>query len=126
MTSTKPTLTLLTQTAAYRNDPTALFHLLCGARPATLLLESAEIDNKQDLKSLLVIDSALRITAMGRSVTLQALTENGRGLLPLLDAALPADVENEISPNQRVLHFPAIDTLQDEDARLKSRSVFDA
>ncbi|MCE9872528.1 anthranilate synthase component 1 [Hafnia alvei] len=126
MNSTKPTLTLLTQTAAYRNDPTALFHLLCGARPATLLLESAEIDNKQDLKSLLVIDSALRITAMGRSVTLQALTENGRGLLPLLDAALPADVENEISPNQRVLHFPAIDTLQDEDARLKSRSVFDA
>mgnify|MGYP000931701802 CR=1 FL=1 len=95
MNSTKPALTLLTQTAAYRNDPTALFHQLCGARPATLLLESAEIDNKQDLKSLLVIDSALRITALGRSVTIQALTENGRSLLPLLDAALPSDVEND-------------------------------
>jgi anthranilate/para-aminobenzoate synthase component I len=59
----------------------ALFHQLCGARPATLLLESADIDSKDDLKSLLLVDSALRITALGDTVTIQALSANGAALL---------------------------------------------
>lgn len=64
---------LLHAQAPYRPDPTAMFNQLCGARPATLLLESAEIDKKHDLKSMMVVDSALRITALGQTVTLQAL-----------------------------------------------------
>lgn len=66
-----------------------MFHQVCGDRPATLLLESADIDSKDDLKSLLLVDSALRITAFGDTVTIQALTDNGATLLALLDAALP-------------------------------------
>ncbi len=50
MQTQKPALELLTSNAAYRGNPTALFHQLCGARPATLLLESADIDSKNDLK----------------------------------------------------------------------------
>ncbi|MCW2483304.1 chorismate-binding protein, partial [Candidatus Symbiopectobacterium sp. NZEC135] len=96
------------------------------ARPTTLLLESAEIDSKQDLKSLLIIDSALRITALGQQVSIQALTANGATLLPLLDQLLPADIDVAVRPNGRELTFPAVDTLQDEDARLRSLSVFDA
>ena len=69
MQTSKPALELLTSDAIYRENPTALFHQLCGARPATLLLESADIDSKDDLKSLLLVDSALRITALGDSVT---------------------------------------------------------
>ena len=65
MQTAKPNLELLTREAAYRHNPTALFHQVCGARPATLLLESADIDSKDDLKSLLLVDSALRITALG-------------------------------------------------------------
>lgn len=126
MINEQPALQLITAPAAYHNNPTALFHQVCGTRPATLLLESAEIDSKQDLKSLLIVDSALRISALGRRVTLQALSDNGMALLALLDNALPAGVENLISPNQRTLHFPPIDAFQDEDARLKSLSVFDA
>ncbi|MDY3263824.1 MAG: anthranilate synthase, partial [Escherichia coli] len=53
MQTQKPTLELLTCVGAYRDNPTALFHQLCGDRPATLLLESADIDSKDDLKSLL-------------------------------------------------------------------------
>ncbi|XNM64635.1 hypothetical protein ACLK2H_07380 [Escherichia coli] len=64
MQTQKPLLELLTSDAIYRENPTALFHQLCGARPATLLLESADIDSKNDLKSLLLVDSALRITAL--------------------------------------------------------------
>jgi anthranilate synthase component 1 len=63
MQTSKPALEL-TSDAIYRENPTALFHQLCGARPATLLLESADIDSKDDLKSLLLVDSALRITAL--------------------------------------------------------------
>jgi len=126
MTIQRPRLELLTAQGCYRDDPTAIFQQLCGARPATLLFESAEIDSKQDLKSLLVVDSALRFTALGRQVSVQALTSNGASLLPLLDAALPHDVINTVRPNGRELTFPAINVLQDEDARLRSRSVFDA
>ncbi len=51
MQTPKPTLELLTCDAAYRENPTALFHRVCGDRPATLLLESADIDSKDDLKA---------------------------------------------------------------------------
>ncbi|MFW0765678.1 anthranilate synthase component 1 [Trabulsiella odontotermitis] len=126
MQTPKPALELLTSNARYRDNPTALFHQLCGARPATLLLESADIDSKNDLKSLLLVDSALRITALGSTVTLQALSDNGAALLALLDNALPSGIENERQPMSRVLRFPAVSTLLDEDARLRSLSVFDA
>lgn len=126
MQTHKPTLELLTSNALYRENPTALFHQLCGARPATLLLESADIDSKNDLKSLLLVDSALRITALGDTVTIVAMSANGASLLPLLDAALPAGVGNTIKPTGRELRFPPVSALLDEDARLCSLSVFDA
>lgn len=126
MQTMKPQLELLRTEALYRNDPSAIFHQLCGARPATLLLESAEIDSKENLQSLLIVDSALRITALGQQVSVHALTANGAALLPLLDAALPVDVINASRPNGRELTFPDVDALQDEDTRLRSLSVFDA
>ena len=125
-TTSRPQLELLHVDAPYRDNPSAVFHQLCGARPATLLLESAEIDSKQNLKSLLIIDSALRITALDQQVSIQALTANGAALLPLLDQVLPAEVAVAVRPNGRELTFPAVDPLQDEDARLRSLSVFDA
>lgn len=126
MTIQKPRLELLTAEGCYRGDPTAIFHQLCGARPATLLLESSEVTSKENLKSLLIVDSALRITALGSRVSIQALTPNGASLLSLIDAALPAEIRNDVRPNGRELSFPSIDQMQDEDARLRSRSVFDA
>ena len=118
MQTAKPHLELLTCEAAYRHNPTALFHQVCGARPATLLLESADIDSKDDLKSLLLVDSALRITALGDTVTIRALSDNGASLLPLLDAALPSGIENERHPDLRILHFPPVSQLLDEDPPL--------
>ncbi|PKH26837.1 anthranilate synthase component I [Enterobacterales bacterium CwR94] len=126
MPNTKPGLKVITGTAPYREDPAAVFHQLCGARPATLLLESADIDSKRNLKSLLIVDSALRMTAMGNVVNIQALSENGRALLPLLDAALPASVAIQTHPDGRELTFPGVAGEQDEDSRLCSLSVFDA
>ena len=126
MQTSKPALELLTSDAIYRENPTALFHQLCGARPATLLLESADIDSKDDLKSLLLVDSALRITALGDTVTIHAFSANCTALLELLDSALPSGIDNQRQPNSRVLTFPPVSALLDEDARLCSLSVFDA
>ncbi|SQC13872.1 bifunctional glutamine amidotransferase/anthranilate phosphoribosyltransferase [Klebsiella pneumoniae] len=78
MQTSKPATRASHQRRHLPENPTALFHQLCGARPATLLLESADIDSKDDLKSLLLVDSALRITALGDTVTIQALSANAR------------------------------------------------
>ncbi|PSN08274.1 anthranilate synthase component 1 [Siccibacter turicensis] len=126
MQTQQPALELLTRDGQYRENPTALFNQLCGSRPATLLLESADIDSKDDLKSLLLVDSALRITANGDTVTIEALSDNGRALLERLDGALPAGVDNQATATTRTLRFPPVSTLLDEDARLCSLSVFDA
>ncbi|TKI08126.1 anthranilate synthase component 1 [Martelella alba] len=125
MPTMRPQLELLQAAATYRDDPTAVFNHLCGARPSTLLLESAEINSKRNLNSWMILDSAMRITALGRQVTIQALTANGAALLPLLDAALPPEVINRTHPNGRELAFPIVEEMLDEDARLRALSVFD-
>lgn len=126
MPNVKPALKLITSEAPYREDAANVFNQLCGARPASLLLESADIDSKHNLKSLLIVDSALRITALGNQVTIKALSANGGALLALLDAALPEEVEKGIHPDGRTLTFPQFAADLDEDTRLKSLSVFDA
>ena len=50
-------------------------------------------------KSLLLVDSALRITALGDTATIQALSANGAALLELLDGALPSGINNQRQPN---------------------------
>lgn len=123
---TKPTLTQLTQTLGYHRDPTAIFHQLCQKKPATLLLESAEIDNKQGIKSIMIIDSALRITALGQRVTFTALSDNGQALLPHLANQLVGEIAQQLTTAQLILDFPPVDRQQDEDSRLKALSIFDA
>ena len=51
MQTQKPTLETANLRRRLSRQSTALFHQLCGDRPATLLLESADIDSKDDLKS---------------------------------------------------------------------------
>ncbi|MER1538060.1 anthranilate synthase component I, partial [Enterobacter hormaechei] len=106
MQTAKPHLELLTCEAAYHHNPTALFHQVCGARPATLLLESADIDSKDDLKSLLLVDSALRITASGDTVTIKALSVSGASLLPLRLSALPLCFAHVRPWDLPILPFP--------------------
>jgi len=125
MARSKQTIKVKHTEVKYHNNPVMLFHHLCDQRPSTLLLESAEIDSKQNLKSLLIIDSALRVTALNQTVTIDVLTNNGLSLLPTLLHVLPESVSITQTDNQVILQFPAIDPLQDEDTRLKSLSVLD-
>ena len=65
-------------------DPLALYHRLSdgGRRAGTFLLESAETGAGAGERSLIGIGSALRITCAGRIVSVEALSANGRSILP--------------------------------------------
>ena len=61
---------IIQKTAPYHPDPTMIFNHLCASRPGTLLLETAEVNKKKDLESIMIIDSAIRISSEDNSVKL--------------------------------------------------------
>ena len=73
-------------------DPLALYRRLSdgGRRPGTFLLESAETGAGAGERSLIGIGSALRITCTGRTVSIEALSANGRSMLPWIAERLTA------------------------------------
>lgn len=77
------TFRILEDKINYQPEVCLLFHHfhLCSTRPGKLLLESATVNNKQNLQSILIIDSALRITANQHQVIFAALSPNGNALL---------------------------------------------
>jgi len=114
----------------YIADPVLAYQQL--GTDNSLLLESAEIDSKADLKTLLLIDAALRIECNGATVEVQALSENGRAVLPVLNDALSAYL-NAVDKTSDILRFEFLSThdssvkreLLDEDQRLKQVGVLD-
>lgn len=113
----------------YVADPLLAYEVLGKAN--SLLLESAEIDSKDDLKTLLLIDAALRIECNGNVVQVEALSENGKAVLSVLKTYLHAQLvqDNEdTTAAKSTCTFKFVlsgDSMQDEDARLKDDSVFD-
>ena len=108
---------------AYIANPLNAYKTL--ANKHSILLESAEIDSKNDLKSLLLIDAALRIECISNKVTISALSQNGQSLIPFIANLLPNNATS-LSDEVLVLLFDAPNADLDEDARLKQTSVFDA
>lgn len=110
----------------YQPDPTLLFNHLCNAVPSTMLLESAEINNKANLQSLLIVNSALRIRAFGQRVEIEALTLNGQALLPLVLNQLSGLISTHtIETALLVVTFDQPNPALDEDSRLKAASCLD-
>lgn len=113
------------QTGVYLNDPLAAFTHLCANHSNALLLESAEIDSKDDLQSLLMVDAAMRIVCRGNQVTCSALTPNGESVLPLFTEQLGDIAHITQQNNTLTMTFHIEDSSLDEDSRLKSASIFD-
>lgn len=109
----------------YHSNPTEIFYQLCEQKTSTLLLESSEINKKNHIESMMIVDSALRITAYRSTVIIQAFSKNGSNLLPLLKHALPDVIQISNTINGLQLTFPTIQTIIDEDTRLRSISIFD-
>jgi anthranilate synthase component 1 len=114
--------------ADYVADPLNAYQYLCQGRSNNLLLESAEIDSKDNLKSLLLVDAAIKLECHGQLVYCRALSDNGYAVLPMFDEHCPVGVTHEYDPEQGLvtLTFPAPDSELDEDSRLKAPAVFDA
>ncbi|MCC2615264.1 anthranilate synthase component 1 [Aestuariibacter halophilus] len=119
----------LIQSGPYVADPLNVYAHVCADKQHALLLESAEIDSKDNLKSLLLVDAALKLVCRGQQVTCQALTDNGRNVLTLIADNVDDRVLTDSSdPNTLVMTFPGPVAYQslDEDSRLKAPAVFDA
>ncbi|UDG80399.1 anthranilate synthase component 1 [Candidatus Annandia pinicola] len=119
-------LNLIVKNVPYQENPTTIFNKLCNIKSSTLLLESADINSKHNLRSLIIIDSAIRIIANNHYALLISLSKNGNNLLSLLDKKLPYTILNKKIKNGRKLFFPNTNQQKDEDSRLKSISIFDA
>lgn len=110
----------------YISDSLGLFQRFSANTDNHLLFDSAEIESKTHLKSLMLIDACMKITCRGLTVTLDALTDNGKDLLTFITPKFSTQIISQHSPNQLQLVFPKSDSSGDEDQRLKSSSPVDA
>jgi len=112
------------QQIAYHQDPLSLYQHLTQDAPHTMLLESAEIDSKDHLKSIVMTHGAMMIRCDGYKLTFTALTPNGQTLLaPIAHHFQHACVSLRANVLQLLLVKDA--SALDEDARLKSSSPLD-
>ena len=114
--------------ADYVADPLHAYQYLCQGKANNLLLESAEIDSKDNLKSLLLVDAAVKLECHQQQVVWQALSANGHAVLPIFSQHCPPGVSHHYDPEAGTvsLQFPQPDAALDEDSRLKAPAVFDA
>jgi anthranilate synthase component 1 len=111
---------------SYINDSLGLFQIISKNSDNHLLFDSAEIESKAHLKSLMLIDACLKITCNGLKVTLDALTDDGKDLLTFITPNFSTELISLHTPKQLTLIFPKSDTSGDEEQRLKSLSPVDA
>ena len=114
----------LSETVKYQTDPLAIFHQLSQNTDNNLLLESAEIDKKHQLKSLLLTDAALKITCHGNAVTFEALTKNGQAALEFAQQQLAEHARLTFNKNSFIAVFPEITQQLDEKSRLLAINPF--
>ncbi|SQH77212.1 component I of anthranilate synthase [Shewanella benthica] len=109
---------------SYPDDPLSLYQHLTQDAPHTMLLESAEIESKDNIKSLILTDAALMIRCEGYQLTFTALTDNGQSLLLPLQTFFHGASSN-LEKNRLKLTLAKQTAQLDEDARLKSTSPLD-
>jgi len=123
-TSTIGQVHTLTGAANYQADPLAVYHKVCGNNNHNILLESAEVDKKHQLKSLLLTHAALKIVCNGSTVTFTALTDNGLAALAFTEHALKQHAELTQSANKLIAVFPEVTQQLDEKSRLLAINPF--
>lgn len=126
--SSLASITTHSDSFTYHDDPLILYQHLTDDAPHTMLLESAEIDSKAHLKSMLLTHSALMIRCDHYQLSFSALTDNGAQLLEPIHRFFDGQRTTEsISHQGKQLIVTLIKATQqqDEDARLKSISPLD-
>lgn len=93
--------------APYQANPVRLLESLQHSPGEHILLESAEIDSRQNLKSLLMVDASLKIVCHGQTVTAHALTDNGQCLLAFLKQQLSTYATSSTATSTTFTFAPA-------------------
>lgn len=118
----------LKATLAYHSDPLRLYQHITQDAPHTMLLESAEIDSKENLKSMVMTHAALMIRCDGYRLRFSALSDNGASLLAPIEqffTARSSQTQCQHDGHNLVVTLQKNTELKDEDARLKSTSPLD-
>ena len=112
----------------YQNDPLSVYQLLCHQQQHNILLESAEIDKKHLLKSLLLTDAAVKIVCNGDTVTFSALSLNGESAIHFAATQLESHAQLNIADDGKSFQatFSEVAKNLDEKARLSASNQFHA
>ena len=121
----------LAGSARYQVDPLAVYGVLCAEKKHTLLLESAEIDKKHQLKSLLLVDAAVKVVCHGQQVSFTPLTINGNAAIEFAKQQLELshikkDVTLTLKNNILLATFNEVAENLDERTRLLATNPFQA
>ena len=114
----------------YVDSPLTVYKQLTKNIQHSLLLESAEINSKDNLKSLMLIDAAVTFTCNGNQVSINALNDNGLSALTKLQQVFKEEYpEVKISLDNKskmIVEFSPISECISEDNRLKQTNAFEA
>lgn len=123
ITTTPGEVTSIRQRRDYIASPLSLYAGLNKAN--SLLLESAEIESKDNVKSIVLVDSAIRFECNGAQVIAKALSNNGAQLLPYL-AQKVTNCDVILNDNTLTLTYNALESNIDEHTKLKADNAFSA
>lgn len=114
----------IAQAIPYQSDALGCYQQLSTDSPYSLLLESAEIDSKDHLKTLMLLDAAVRLECRDQQVTIDAVSDNGLAVLTFLQQHLPTEAQQQRTARQLIVTFQRPDPLLDEDSKLTVANPF--
>ena len=123
ITTTPGEVTSIRQRRDYIASPLSLYAGL--DKPNSLLLESAEIESKDNVKSIVLVDSAIRFECNGDEVVATALSNNGAQLLPYLGQKVQ-NCDAQLQGTTLLLRYNSAAADIDEYSKLKADNAFSA
>lgn len=129
ITTTPGEVSSISLTTNYIESPLQAFAKLTENSDQALLLESAEIDSKDNLKSLMLVDSAVQFECYGQQVHITPNNNNGVHVVDYLTSRFQQDYSGECDVNTdgntTIITFSEVESLLDEDSRLKQVNAFE-
>lgn len=130
ITTTEGEVASISINVDYISSPLNAFQEVTKNSPYALLLESAEINSKDNLKSLMLVDSAVVLECRGNEVTLLAQNENGQCAINFIKQQFVEQHQNTVkvaeAANTLTLTFSPADLNVNEAQRLKQVNAFES
>ncbi|CAL4324192.1 anthranilate synthase component 1 [Buchnera aphidicola] len=108
----------------YEKNPLKIFNQICRLKKNTLLLESSKTKNKKKIESIIIVDSAIRITLKKSIIYIKYFSKNGKNLINRFVKCLSKNIKFKKKKNVFKIFFLKENKFisLDEDKRLKETS----